>query len=96
MKKFTKAIALFLSMLMILGVAPVSVFAEEAVVAPEADVEADAEVEVEEEAGAETLNPFSLIGKFFESIGETLRIVVEFLMNMFSGTGNDALDQMMK
>lgn len=92
MKKFTKAIALFLSMLMILAVAPVSVFAEEAVVAPEAD----AEVEVEEDADAETLNPFSLIGKFFESIGETLRIVVEFLMNMFSGTGNDALDQMMK
>ncbi|MBO5934541.1 MAG: hypothetical protein J6Q94_03535 [Clostridia bacterium] len=94
MKKFTKAIALFLSMLMILAVAPVSVFAEEAVVAPEAD--AEVEVEAEEDAGAETLNPFSLIGKFFESIGETLRIVVEFLMNMFSGTGNDALDQMMK
>lgn len=93
MKKLTKAIALFLSMLMILAVAPVSVFAEEeAVVEPDVNVETEAE----EDAEAETLNPFSLIGKFFESIGETLRIVVEFLMNMFSGTGNDALDQMMK
>ena len=92
MKKFTKAIALFLSILMILAVAPVSVFAEEAVV----DADVNVETEAEEDAEAETLNPFSLIGKFFESIGETLRIVVEFLMNMFSGTGNDALDQMMK
>ena len=90
MKKFTKVIALVLSLLMILAVAPITVFAETEVV----DVET--EVEVEEDAAAETLNPFSLIGKFFESIGETLRIVVEFLMNMFSGTGNDALDQMMK
>ena len=85
-----KVTALFLAMLMILAVAPITVFAETEV----ADVET--EVEVEEDAAAETINPFSLIGKFFESIGETLRIVVEFLMNMFSGTGNDALDQMMK
>ena len=93
MKNIKKAIALLLSMLMILAVAPVSVFAEEeAVVEPDVNVETEAE----EDAEAETLNPFSLIGKFFESIGETLRIVVEFLMNMFSGTGNDALDQMMK
>ena len=89
MKKFTKAIALFLSILMILAVAPVSVFAEEeAVVTPDA--------EVTEGESTEAISPFALIGKFFESIGETLRIVVEFLMNMFSGTGDDALDQMMK
>lgn len=86
MKKFRKAIALFLSMLMILAVAPVSAFAEEAdIVAPDADLSEDTETE--------TLNPFSLIGKFFEMIGETLRIVIEFLQNMFTGSGNDALDQ---
>lgn len=89
MKKFTKAIALFLSILMILAVAPVSVFAEE-------DVVVTPDAEITEDESAEAVNPFALIGKFFESIGETLRIVVEFLMNMFSGTGNDALDQMMK
>lgn len=86
MKNFRKTIALFLSMLMILAVAPISAFAEEAVVTPDA--------EAGEDANTETLNPFALIGKFFEAIGETLRIVIEFLQNMFAGTGNDALDQM--
>lgn len=85
MKKFRKAIALFLSMLMILAASPVSVFAEEADIVPDADLSEDTETE--------TLNPFSLIGKFFEMIGETLRIVIEFLQNMFTGSGNDALDQ---
>ena len=42
MKKFTKAIALFLSLLMILAVAPVSVFAEEdVVVTPDAEITED-------------------------------------------------------
>lgn len=87
MKNFRKAIALFLSMLMILAVAPISVFAEEAAVTPD--------TEAEENTSTATINPFDLIGKFFESIGETLRIVMEFLQNMFMGTGNDALDEMM-
>lgn len=86
MKNFRKAIALFLSMLMILAVAPISVFAEEAAVTPDA--------ESGEDTNTEALNPFSLIGKFFEMFGETLRIVLEFLQNMFTGTGNDALDQL--
>lgn len=87
MKNLKKAMALFLAMLMVLAVAPVSVFAEEAdIVAPDADVS--------EDTNAETLNPFALIGKFFEMIGETLRLVIEFLENMFTGTGNDALEQL--
>lgn len=85
MKALKKAMALFLAMLMILAVTPVSVFAEEADVPA-----ADAPIDESEEA----LNPFSLIGKFFETIGNVIRLVVEFLENMFSGTGNDALEQL--
>ena len=46
-----------------------------------------------EDLNATELNPFAFIGKFFESIGNILRLVVQFLENMFSGTGNDALEQ---
>ena len=80
-----KAIALLLAMLMILAVAPVSAFAEEAdVIVVEND-------EIDTEAGS--LNGFTLIGSFFESIANVIRLVVQFLENMFSGTGNDALEQ---
>lgn len=85
MKNLKKAMALFLAMLMILAVSPVSAFADEADVLPDADLS--------EDTNTETLNPFALIGKFFENIGNILRLVVQFLENMFSGTGNDALEQ---
>lgn len=89
MKKMKKAIALLLSMLMILAVAPVSVFAEDAGVVEEDVLDTDAD------ASAGGLNGFTLIGSFFETIGNVLRLVVEFLSNMFSGTsGNDALEQL--
>lgn len=82
-----KAIAMLLAMLMILAVAPVSAFAEEADVIVENE-------EIDADASTETLNGFSLIGGFFETIANVLRLVVQFLENMFSGTGNDALEQM--
>ena len=88
MKKMKKAIALLLSMLMILAVAPVSVFAEDAGVVVEEDV-------LDTDASADGLNGFTLIGGFFEALANVLRLVVEFLGNMFSGTsGNDALEQL--
>lgn len=89
MKKIKKAIALLLSMLMILAVAPVAVFAQEADVVVENDA-----VDTEADASAEELNGFTLIGGFFEAIANVLRLVVQFLENMFAGTGNDALEQM--
>lgn len=89
MKKIKKAIALLLSMLMILAVAPVAVFAQEADVVVENDA-----VDTEADASEEELNGFTLIGGFFEAIANVLRLVVQFLENMFAGTGNDALEQM--
>lgn len=148
MKIFKKAMALFLAMLMILAVAPVSAFADEAndtkitvtfdanggtcetdaliysigaefgyLPACEAregyeflgwyteDGELISETALVafnedttlyahwEDLNATELNPFAFIGKFFEAIGNILRLVVQFLENMFSGTGNDALEQ---
>ena len=89
MKNIKKAIALLLSMLMILAVAPVSVFAEDAGVVVEEDV-----LDTDADASASELNGFTLIGGFFEAIANVLRLVVQFLENMFAGTGNDALEQM--
>ena len=90
MKNVKKAIALLLSMLMILAVAPVSVFAEDAGVVVEEDV-----LDTDADASADGLNGFTLIGGFFEALANVLRLVVEFLGNMFSGTsGNDALEQL--
>ena len=89
MKNIKKAIALLLSMLMILAVAPVSVFAEDAGVVVEEDV-----LDTDADASASELNGFTLIGGFFETLANMLRLVVQFLENMFAGTGNDALEQM--
>lgn len=82
MKIAKKALALFLSMLLAFSVATVA-FAEEA-----------AAPEVSDETTEETLNPFSLFGGFFEKIGELMRIVFEFLENMFTGNGNNALEEL--
>lgn len=88
MKIFKKAMALFLAMLMILAVSPVSAFAEEAEeIVPDAGTN--------EETNTETLNPFSLFGQFFENIGKLLRLVIQFLNSLFTGTGgDDALEQL--
>ena len=41
-------------------------------------------------------NPLSVIGRFFERIGELMRSVFEFLQNLFAGTGNDELEKIEK
>ena len=85
MKVLKKVTALFLAMLMILAVAP-SAFADEVI---------EPDVEISEDAATESVNPFSFIGMFFETLAGILRNVVDFLENMFSGTsGNDALEQL--
>ena len=83
MKIAKKALALFLSMLLAFSITTVA-FAEEEVVEPE----------IENDIAEDTLNPFSLIGGFFEKIGELMRIVFEFLENMFTGNGNNALEEL--
>lgn len=149
MKTFKKSIALLLTMLMILSIAPVAAFAEtndykkitvtfdaaggvcefnakdytvgmEFGILPECEerdgynfigwytedgklidetslvaFSDDITLHAEwEDLNAVSLNPFALIGSFFETIGNMLKLVVEFLSNMFSGTGNDALEQL--
>ncbi len=39
-------------------------------------------------------HPFAFIGRFFERIGDLLRMVFEFLENMFTGDGNSDLEEL--
>lgn len=41
-------------------------------------------------------SPFAVIGRFFERIGELMRSVFEFLENLFTGSGNDELENIKK
>lgn len=41
-------------------------------------------------------HPFAFIGRFFERIGELLRSVFHFLENLFTGNGNDELENLPK
>ena len=41
-------------------------------------------------------SPLSVIGRFFERIGELMRSVFEFLENLFTGNGSDALENIDK
>ena len=41
-------------------------------------------------------SPFAVIGRFFERIGELMRSVFEFLENLFTGSGNDKLENIQK
>ena len=82
MKKF---LAVLLSVLMLLSVAPVA-FAQTA----------DAETTtVAEEAGDTSLSTAGdLFGGFFVKLGELLQIVIDFLSNLFTGTGDTNIDFM--
>ena len=86
MKNIKKAIALLLSILMILAVAPVSVFAEDAGVVVEEDV-----LDTDADASASELNGFTLIGGFFETLANMLRLVVQFLENMAKQPRHDMM-----
>ncbi len=84
MKKF---IALLLSILMVFSVSAVA-FAEDDVNNEETTV-----AEVEDEAADDTLaSGFGLIGGFFEQLGNMLKVIFEFLSNLFNGTGDKNLD----
>lgn len=41
-------------------------------------------------------SPFAVIGRFFERIGELMRNVFAFLENLFTGSGNDDLEDLKK
>ena len=79
-----KILSMILAIAMVLTTMGTVAFAEEEVVEPE----------IENDIAEDTLNPFSLIGGFFEKIGELMRIVFEFLENMFTGNGNNALEEL--
>ncbi len=92
MKKIKKTIALLLSVLMLLSVLPVFSLAAE-----DGQEVQETEPAVQEEPdGTETDsdNPFGIIVDFFVRIGDLLRIVFEFLINFFAGTGNDAIEKL--
>lgn len=38
-------------------------------------------------------NPFAVIGRFFQRIGELMRMTFEFLANLFAGTGDKNIDK---
>lgn len=84
MKTAKKVLSVFLAMILAFSITTVA-FAEEEVVEPEI---------TDETTDEETLNPFTLFGGFFVKIGELMRIVFEFLENMFSGNGNNALEEL--
>lgn len=81
MKKF---IALLLSVLILLSVAPVA-FAQEAT------TEAETTTVVGEETTTDNSGTSAgdLFGGFFKSIGDLLKIVIDFLANLFNGTSGD-------
>lgn len=89
MKKFKKAIALLLSLLMLLSVSPVFSLAAE-----EDDAAAETTTTAQADADTDSGNPFDIIVDFFARIGDLLRIVFEFLINFFAGTGNDAIEKL--
>lgn len=82
MKKF---IALLLSVLTLLSVAPIAFAAEETTVAETTTVAN------EETTKAETSDTSvgDLFGGFFKRIGDLLKIVIDFLANLFNGTSGD-------
>ena len=41
-------------------------------------------------------HPFAVIGRFFERIGELMRSVFQFLENLFTGNGNNELENLQK
>ncbi len=41
-------------------------------------------------------SPFAVIGRFFERIGELMRSVFQFLENLFTGNGNNELENLQK
>lgn len=84
MKKMKKFIALILSVIMLLSVTPVA-FAQEA-----AEETTTAAVETDDTLSAAG----DLFGGFFVKIGEMLQIIFDFLANLFSGTGDNSLENM--
>lgn len=86
MKKF---LALLLSVLMLLSVAPVA-FAQDA---QEEQTTVVAEDTNEEDADA-SLGAGDLFGGFFIKLGEMLQIIFNFLSNLFNGTGDTNIDFM--
>lgn len=83
MKKF---LAVLLSVLMLLSVAPVA-FAQTA------DAETTT-VAAEEDGDTSLSTAGDLFGGFFAKIGELLQIVINFLSNLFNGTGDTNIDFM--
>ncbi len=86
-----KVIALLLSVLMLLSIAPVA-FADEAI-DDETTTVAEAADNVEESDNSLSAAG-DLFGGFFVKIGEMLRIVFEFLANLFNGTGSSNIDKL--
>lgn len=87
MKKF---LAVLLSVLMLLSVAPIA-FAQETTT-EKATVVEDAE---NAEGADESLSAAGdLFGGFFVKLGEMLQIIFNFLSNLFNGTGDTNIDFM--
>lgn len=83
-----KIIALLLSVLMLLSIAPVA-FAETAV-----DETTTVAAEDTEASDSDLSAAGDLFGGFFERIGDMLRIIFDFLANLFNGTGSDNIDNL--
>lgn len=87
MKKF---LAVLLSLLMLLSVAPVA-FAQETTTEKTTVVE---NTENAEEADDSLSAAGDLFGGFFVKLGEMLQIIFNFLANLFNGTGDTNIDHM--
>ena len=83
MKTGKKILSVFLAMILAFSITTVA-FAEEAVVEPE----------ITDDTAEDSLNPFDIFGGFFVKIGELMKMVFEFLENMFTGNGNNALEEL--
>lgn len=84
-----KIIALLLAVIMLLSVAPVA-FAEDAA----ADETTTVAAEADESADDSLSDAGDLFGGFFVKIGEMLKIIFDFLANLFNGTGDKNIDNL--
>lgn len=86
MKTAKKVLSVFLAMILAFSISTVA-FAEEAAVEPDVNGEAT-------DTTDDSLNAFDLFGGFFVKIGELMKMVFEFLENMFTGNGDNALEEL--